>query len=230
MGRAPVCAPGLSTLTSTDPRSVGAYFPFSNPDPNGKLLVRCRRHPPGSSDGPEHRPEQSTGTSRPLATFFSFPNPVNELAARTVAAGVVAMCVVALATRQGWPLIVDRLRVLGPVATGPKASPLGQLAVRRRRSAARPGTPGPRTPQAVRAGDRDGVQHGRARVLVRVRLAPRIVGPASACSGQQRSSSRARDLPRLHRFAALMRAGIIPESVCEESHACHAAASRSSHN
>ncbi|HZU79555.1 MAG TPA: hypothetical protein VE991_06530, partial [Acidimicrobiales bacterium] len=36
---------------------------------------------------------------------IGFPNPVNEVAARVVAGGVVALCVATLASRQGWLLI-----------------------------------------------------------------------------------------------------------------------------
>ena len=37
-----------------------------------------------------------------VRSLFSFPNPVNEVSARLVAAGVVVMCVVAIATDQPW--------------------------------------------------------------------------------------------------------------------------------
>jgi Domain of unknown function (DUF4395) len=61
---------------------------------------------------------------------FSFPNPVNEYAARTVAAGVVLMCAVALAFRQPWILIPLAYGFWARVLTGPTLSPLGQLATR----------------------------------------------------------------------------------------------------
>jgi len=65
-----------------------------------------------------------------LVSFFKFPNPVNELAARTVAAGVVVLCVAILVTRQGWLLVPLAYGFWARVSTGPKASPLGQFAVR----------------------------------------------------------------------------------------------------
>jgi hypothetical protein len=40
-----------------------------------------------------------------MKRFFSFPNPVNDAAARTVALGVVTMAVVALVTNTAWLLI-----------------------------------------------------------------------------------------------------------------------------
>jgi hypothetical protein len=61
---------------------------------------------------------------------FSFPNPVNEVAARTVAAGVVVMCVAALALGQPWILVPLAYGFWDRVLTGPTLSPLGQLATR----------------------------------------------------------------------------------------------------
>lgn len=62
--------------------------------------------------------------------LFSFPNPVNEKAARTVAAGVVVIAAVTLITGWGWLTIPLALGFLARVATGPTLSPLGQLATR----------------------------------------------------------------------------------------------------
>jgi hypothetical protein len=61
---------------------------------------------------------------------FSFPNPVNEYAARTVAAGVVVMCVAAVAFRQPWILIPLAYGFWARVLSGPRFSPLGLLATR----------------------------------------------------------------------------------------------------
>jgi hypothetical protein len=61
---------------------------------------------------------------------FSFPNPVNEYAARTVAAGVVVMSVAAVAFRQPWILIPLTYGFWARVLSGPTFSPLGQLATR----------------------------------------------------------------------------------------------------
>ena len=65
-----------------------------------------------------------------MKKFFSFPNPVNDAAARTVALGVFTMSVVALATNTAWLLIPLTYGFLARVAAGPKISPLGQFAVR----------------------------------------------------------------------------------------------------
>src|ERR1700722_2799291 len=61
---------------------------------------------------------------------FSFPNPVNEYAARTVAAGVLVMSLTALVFQQPWILIPLTYGFWARVLTGPTLSPLGQLATR----------------------------------------------------------------------------------------------------
>ena len=65
-----------------------------------------------------------------MKRLFSFPNPVNDAAARTVALGVVAMSLVALLTNTAWLLIPVTYGFVARVATGPTLSPLGQFAVR----------------------------------------------------------------------------------------------------
>jgi hypothetical protein len=61
---------------------------------------------------------------------LSFPNPVNEVSARTVAAVVAVLAVVALAFQQGWLLPVLAYGFVARALTGPTLSPLGQLATR----------------------------------------------------------------------------------------------------
>ena len=64
------------------------------------------------------------------SSFFSFPNPVNDVAARSVAAGVVVMAAVALATHQLWLTIPLAYGFVARVACGPRFSPLGLIATR----------------------------------------------------------------------------------------------------
>jgi uncharacterized protein DUF4395 len=64
------------------------------------------------------------------ARLFSFPNPVNEVAARLVAAGVVVMCAAELVTHQRWLLVVLAYGFWARVLTGPKLSPLGAVVTR----------------------------------------------------------------------------------------------------
>jgi hypothetical protein len=71
-----------------------------------------------------------------VSRIFGFPNPVNEVAARTVAAGVAVLStltiVLASTLGHGW-LWLSAVLAAGFVArvlTGPKLSPLGLLATR----------------------------------------------------------------------------------------------------
>lgn len=64
-----------------------------------------------------------------MRRLFSFPDPVNEVSARLVAAGVVALCLATLAGAT-WLLAVLAYGFVARVATGPTLSPLGQLVTR----------------------------------------------------------------------------------------------------
>lgn len=65
-----------------------------------------------------------------MRTVFRFPDPVDEVTARVVAAGVVLQAVVFLTVREGWLLVPLVYGFVARVATGPTLSPLGQLATR----------------------------------------------------------------------------------------------------
>jgi len=65
-----------------------------------------------------------------VKNLLSFPNPVNEISARLVAAGVVLMTVATLAFNQPWILVVVAYGFFARVLTGPSLSPLGQLVTR----------------------------------------------------------------------------------------------------
>lgn len=65
-----------------------------------------------------------------MVKFFTFPNPVNNAAARTVGIGVVVMSVLAFVTGWAWLLIPITYGFAARVAAGPKISPLGIFAVR----------------------------------------------------------------------------------------------------
>jgi hypothetical protein len=65
-----------------------------------------------------------------MRELLSFPNPVNETSARTVAAVVAVLAVVAVAFQQGWLLPVLAYGFVARALTGPTLSPLGQIATR----------------------------------------------------------------------------------------------------
>ena len=63
-------------------------------------------------------------------SIFSFPDPVNEVSALLVAAGVVLMGTTAIVLDQQWLLLVIAYGFIARVLTGPTLSPLGQLVTR----------------------------------------------------------------------------------------------------
>jgi hypothetical protein len=69
----------------------------------------------------------TAGPERIAARFFSFPDPVNEVSARLVATGVVVMAGGAIAFDQPWLLVPITYGFAARVLTGPKLSPLGLL-------------------------------------------------------------------------------------------------------
>lgn len=62
--------------------------------------------------------------------LFRFPDPVNEVSARLVAGGVVAMSLLFLMTGWSTLLVVLAYGFVARVLTGPTLSPLGQLVTR----------------------------------------------------------------------------------------------------
>ena len=151
-----------------------------------------------------------------LGGVFSFPNPVNEKAARVVAGVVCVLSIVTLATGAYWIAAVLAYGFAARVASGPTFSPLGQLASRV--IAPRLGAPklvaGPpkRFAQSIglvltTAVALLGLVAGE-HTLADVGLALMIAGSAlesllAFCVGCQL-------------FALLMRAGLIPAAVCAE--------------
>jgi hypothetical protein len=63
-----------------------------------------------------------------LRELFSFPNPVNEKAARTVAGVVFVASIVTLASSWYWLLVPLAYGFVARTLTGPTLSPLGRLA------------------------------------------------------------------------------------------------------
>ena len=63
-----------------------------------------------------------------VSDLFSFPNPVNEKAARVVAAVVAAASALTLATGWYWLLVPIAYGFVARVLTGPTLSPLGRFA------------------------------------------------------------------------------------------------------
>jgi Domain of unknown function (DUF4395) len=146
---------------------------------------------------------------------FSFPNPVNEYAARTVAGGVLVMAVAAIAFQQPWILIPLAYGFWARVLTGPTLSPLGQLATRvvapRLPWGAKPvAGPPKRFAQAV------GVAFSTTAVILwfgfGLATATWVVVALLACAAALESVFGI--CLGCMAFGYLMRAGVIPDEVC----------------
>lgn len=147
--------------------------------------------------------------------LFRFPDPVNEVSARLVAAGVVAMCVAATTLDLRWLVAPIAYGFVARVLTGPTLSPLGQLVTRVLTPALdRPAklVPGPPKRFAQGIGVAFSVtalvlallgQWGAAQVALGLLAGAAFLEAAlGVCLG-------------CRAFAVLMRAGVIPEDVCE---------------
>lgn len=147
--------------------------------------------------------------------LLRFPDPVNEVSARLVAAGVVAMCVAAITLGLRWLVALIAYGFVARVLTGPTLSPLGQLVTRVLTPALdRPAklVPGPPKRFAQGIGVAFSVtalvltmagQWGPAQVALGMLAGAAFLEAAfGVCLGCKA-------------FAVLMRAGVIPEDVCE---------------
>jgi hypothetical protein len=147
--------------------------------------------------------------------LFEFPNPVNETAARVVAGGVVVLSLVTLVTRWWILLLALALGFLARVASGPRFSPLALLATRvvAPRLPAKP-VPGPPKRFAQSIG---------AVVTTAAAFLHFVVGNDTAVLGLLVLMVVFATLESVFAvcvgckiFAVLMRAGVIPESVCRD--------------
>jgi Domain of unknown function (DUF4395) len=158
---------------------------------------------------------QSTAVaSRSIRKLISFPDPVNEISARLVAAGVLLMAVLTLALGLRWMPYVMAYGFLARALTGPKLSPLGQFVTRvvtpRLHVAPRlvPGPPkrfaqGMGATVTCTAAVLSGLGYWTgAEVMLGLIVAAAFLESALAfCIGCKV-------------FAVLMRVGVIPETVC----------------
>lgn len=62
--------------------------------------------------------------------FFSFPNPVNDVATRITASGIALIAVAALVFRQPWLVAVLAYGFVARVLAGPRLSPLALVVTR----------------------------------------------------------------------------------------------------
>jgi hypothetical protein len=145
---------------------------------------------------------------------FSFPNPVNETAARVVAGGVVVLCAAVLGFRSGWLLIPLAYGFWARVLAGPRWSPLGQLATRV--VAPRLGSPRLVAGPPKRFAQAMGVVFSSTAVILWFGFG--AGGATWAVVGVLAAGALAESALGLcvgcRVFAGLMRLGIIPDEVC----------------
>ena len=189
--------------------------------------IRCRwsvRRVGGGPAAPRRRPTTSSErrrtnlinpvgiriASRGVPRVLTFPNPVNEVAARLVAAGVVLLSVAILITGQTWLLGPARLRVRGQGARRPPLQParpvVTQVVVPRLGRA----EAGARPAEALRPGH-------RRHALGRARSSPHCSAPTTLAAVLVGLITVAATLESVFAlcigcklFALLMRAGVVP--------------------
>lgn len=150
-----------------------------------------------------------------MRRWFTFPNPVNEVAARTVAAGALLQALAFTVTGWRWLTIPLAFGFVARVLSGPRFSPLGRLATQvivPRLPFDERAVPGPpkRFAQGIGAVLSTGAlvaafagSGGVARVLTAmIVVAASLEAVLGFCLG-------------CTIFGWLMRAGVIPASVCE---------------
>jgi hypothetical protein len=151
-----------------------------------------------------------------MARLPSFPDPVNEVSARVVAAGVVTMTAASLTLDQPWLLVPLTYGFAARVANGPRWSPLGQLATKvvtpRLPVEARP-VPGP--PKRLAQGM--GFAMSAAALVLhyrfgRTRAARRVL---AVLLGAASLEAFAGICVACRAFPLLMRLGLVPAGACE---------------
>jgi hypothetical protein len=152
-----------------------------------------------------------------VSSVFSFPNPVNDVSARGVAAGTLLIALACLVLHQPWLIVVLAVQFTLRVATGPRFEPLALFVTRVVTPALpfdeRP-TPGPPKRFAQSIGmvvtiaasvlafgfGLVGWAYALIALLAVFATLESVFGICAGCKA----------------FAVLMRLGVIPDSVCEE--------------
>ena len=156
--------------------------------------------------------DESTRSS----SFFSFPNPVNDVAARTVASGAVLMALAVAVLGWGWVLVPLTYGFVARVLAGPRFSPLGQFATK---------VVAPRLPQfeklmpgpPKRFAQGIGVAFSLTASVLWLAGAPTaariVVGMLAGAAFLEAAFGFCLGCKV---FGLLMKAGVIPEDVCED--------------
>lgn len=154
---------------------------------------------------------------RPLRTLLGFPNPVDEVAARVVAGGVVSMATATVLLDQPWILVPLTYGFAARVATGPRLSPLGQLATK----VVAPRIPGPhRTAPGApkRLAQGIGFSLSATALVLRLVLGKRraanlVLGALIVAAGLEAGFGICLACKM---FPLLVRTGLVPAALCED--------------
>ena len=156
--------------------------------------------------------DESTRSS----SFFSFPNPVNDVAARTVASGAVLMALAVAVLGWGWVLVPLTYGFVARLLAGPRISPLGQFATK---------VVAPRLPQyeklmpgpPKRFAQGIGVAFSLTASVLWLAGAPTaariVVGTLAGAAFLEAAFGFCLGCKV---FGLLMKAGVIPDDVCED--------------
>ncbi|HEY3725733.1 MAG TPA: DUF4395 domain-containing protein [Solirubrobacteraceae bacterium] len=151
-----------------------------------------------------------------MRELFAFPNPVNEKAARAVAGVVLVLVILTLATGWYWLLIPLAYGFWARVLTGPTLSPLGWTAQNVIAPRLGPSRPVPGPPKRFAQGM--GAAFSTAALVLAL-----VVGDHTAADVVLILFLPAAGLESIagycigcRVFGLLMRAGLVPEQVCEE--------------
>lgn len=147
--------------------------------------------------------------------LFAFPDPVNEVSARLVAAGVVTMSVAAIVFDLRWLVALIAYGFVARVLTGPTLSPLGQFVTRVL-------TPALDRPEKLVPGPPKRFAQGIGVAFSVTALVLVVAGnwpAAQVALGLLATAAFLEAALALclgcKAFALLMRAGVIPDDVCE---------------
>jgi Domain of unknown function (DUF4395) len=148
--------------------------------------------------------------------LLQFPNPVNEKAARTVASVVLVTVIVILATGAYWLLIPLTYGFFARVLTGPTLSPLGWAAQKLVAPRLGPSKPVPGPPKRFAQG-LGAVMATAALVLALIAddhtAADVVLGMFVLAAGLEAIVGLCIGCKL---FGLLMRAGLVPDAVCEQ--------------
>ena len=206
-----------SAPSSQRPHSSPSLAPFYEPTARHSRprprVDRLARNDPATTNSRQFHPGNMGLQMREL---FSFPNPVNEKAARVVAGAVLATALLILATSWYWLLIPLAYGFWARVLTGPTLSPLGTVAQKVIAPRLGPSKPVPGPPKRFAQGM--GAAFSTAALILALiahayTAADVVLGLLAVAAGLESIFAVCLGCQV---FALLMRAGVIPERVCAE--------------